>query len=70
MTRAKAVVFALFAFGEARKSAALAQIVKILLSAGQDFMYVTLVTDVEDQVVFRQVENSVNGNGQLYDAEI
>ena len=69
MRRAERVVFALGAPGEAGKAAALAQRADAVAAAGQDLVRIGLVADVPDQPVVRRVEDVVQRDGQLDDAE-
>src|SRR6185437_1179223 len=67
---AVAVVLALRAEHEAVKSARLADGGELLAPAGEDFMCVDLVTDVEEELVLGRGEDVVHGQRQLDDAEI
>ncbi len=69
MRRAERVVFALGALGEAGQAAALAQRADAVAPAGQDLVRIGLVADVPDQPVARRVEDVVQRDGQLDDAE-
>ena len=67
--RAEGVVLALGPLGEARQPAALAQRADAVAAAGQDLVRIGLVTDVPDQAVARRVEDPVQRDRQLHDAE-
>ena len=69
MRGAERVVFALGALGEAGQAAALAQRADAVAPAGQDLVRIGLVADVPDQPVARRVEDVVQRDGQLDDAE-
>ena len=70
MPCAEAIVLALVSARKAREAASCAKGVEIFPSSGEYFMYVALMPDVPDKVVAWQVENSVQCNGKLYNAEI
>ena len=69
MGGAEGVVLALGAPGEAGQAAALAQRADAVAPAGQDLVRVGLVADVPDQPVARRVEDVVQRDRQLDDAE-
>ena len=69
MRRAERVVLALGALGEAGEAAALAQGADAVAPAGEDLVRIGLVADVPDQPVARGVEDPVQGDGELDDAE-
>ncbi len=69
MRRAEGVVFALGPLGEAGETAALPQRADAFAPAGQDLVRIGLVADVPDQKVARRVEDVVERDGQLDDAE-
>ena len=69
MRRAEGVVFALRALGEAGEAVALAERADALAPAGQDLVRIGLMADVPDQAVARRVEDVVERDGQLDDAE-
>ena len=69
MGGAERVVFALAAPGEAGEAAALAQGADAVAPAGQDLVRIGLVADVPDQPVARRVEDVVERDRQLDDAE-
>jgi len=62
---AEGVVFAFAAFGEAGEAAALADGVEAVFAAGQDFVGVALVADIEDELIIGGVENGVDGGGEF-----
>src|SRR5205807_3726402 len=67
--RAERVVFAFRPLGEARQAAALADRADAVAPPGQDLVRIGLVADVPDQPVMRRVEDVMQGDGQLDDAE-
>ena len=69
MRRAKRVVFALRALGEAGEPAALAERADAVAPAGQDLVRIGLVADVPDEPVARRVEDVVQRDGELDHAE-
>lgn len=69
MGGAKRVIFALGAFGEARQAAALADRADTVAAPGQNFMRITLVADVPNQSVAGRIEDMMQRNRQLHDAE-
>ena len=69
MGRAERVVLALGALGEAGQAAALAQRADAVAPAGEDLVRIGLVADVPDQPVARRVEDVVQRDRQLDDAE-
>ena len=69
MRGAERVVFALGALGEAGQAAALAQRADAVAPAGEDLVRIGLVADVPDQPVARRVEDVVQRDRQLDDAE-
>ena len=69
MGGAKRVVLALDALGEARQAAALAERADAVATPGQDLVRVALVADVPDQAVAGCVEDMMQRNRQLDDAE-
>src|SRR5215831_11687446 len=69
MRRAKRVVFALGALGEAGETPALAQRADAVAAAGEDLVWIGLMTNVPDQAVARCVENVVERNREFDHAE-
>ncbi len=69
MRRAEGVVLALAALGEAGEAAALAQGPDAVAPPGQHLVRIGLVADVPDQPVARRVEDVVQGDGELDDAQ-
>ena len=69
MAGAERIVLALGAAGEAGEAVLLAQGADAVAAAGQDLVRIGLVADVPDQAVVRGVEDGVEGDGQLDDAE-
>ena len=65
----KAVVFAFGTLGESGQAAAGAQGANAITPAGQNFVRISLMTDVPDQLVIGRVENVVQGHRQFDDAE-
>ena len=71
MPRAECVVRAFAAVAKAAYAARLAQVAECLASAPRkDFMGVALVRDIENDFVFRGVEDAVQGYGKLDYTEI
>ena len=69
MGRAERIIGALAALGEAGEPAALAQGADPVAAAGEDLVRIALMPDVPDQPVVGRVEDIVDGDGQLDDAE-
>src|ERR1700681_2451635 len=69
MRGAERVVFALRPLGEARKAAALSDGTDAVAAPGENLVGVALVADVPDQPVMRRVEDMVQRNRELHDAE-
>src|SRR5689334_483611 len=69
MCGAETVVFALGALGEAGEAATGAQGPNTVTASGQDFMRISLMANIPDELVGRRVENIVQRDGQLDDAE-
>ena len=65
MGRTKRVVIGFAAFGEPAQPVFLAQSVHPVAAACQDFVRITLMPHIPDQLVARRVEDRVNGNGQF-----
>ena len=70
MTRDEGVMLALVRLGKAGESLILAQRLELFTPPGQDFMWVALVSHVENEPVARGVEHAVNGHRQLDRAEV
>ena len=66
---AERVVFALGALGKARQAAFLPDGAHRLAAAGEELVRIGLMADVPDQPVVRGVEDVVQGDGELDDAE-
>src|SRR5207253_1087065 len=64
------VVRRLFAFAESGDAAVLADGVEGLAAAGDQLVRIALVAGIEDELVARRVEDVVQGEGQLDNAEI
>ena len=67
---AEAVVLALGAEHEAVEAARLPDGVEAVATAGQQLVDVGLVADVEDEAVGRRIEDPMQGDGELDDAEV
>lgn len=65
-----AVVFAFGAEQEAVQAIMLADGVDAVPAAGEHFVDVALMSDIEDEAVFGRVKNTVQGDAELHDAEI
>src|SRR5262245_57520720 len=69
MRRSEAVVFAFRAFGEAREAATLAKGPDLVPPGGEDLVRIGLMANIPDQPVARRVEEIMERDGQLDDAE-
>ena len=69
MAGAERIVGALGAAGEAGEAVLLAQRADAVAAAGEHLVRIGLVADVPDQAVIRGVEDGVQRDGQLDDAE-
>ena len=69
MRRAERVVFALRPLGEPGQAAALPDRADAVAPSGQDLVRIGLVADIPDQPVMRRVEDVMQRDGQLDDAE-
>ncbi len=69
MRCAEGVVFALGSLRESGQAAAGAQGANAVTPAGQNFVRISLVTDVPDQLVIGRVKNVVKGHREFDDAE-
>src|SRR6478735_337143 len=69
MSRAEAVVLTLRPLGESRETATLTQRPNPFAPSGQNLMRIGLVADVPDQAIVWGVEDIVESNGELDDAE-
>ncbi len=69
VAHAERVVLALAALGEAGESAAPAQGAESVAASSQELVHVGLVADVPDDPVARRIEDPVQGDRQLHDAE-
>ena len=69
MRRAERVVLALGALGEAGEASALAQGADAVPPSGEDLVRIGLVADVPDQPVARGIEDPVQRDRELHDAE-
>ena len=63
------VVFALRTLGEARQAPALAQGSDAVAPPGQNLMRIGLMADIPDQPVARRIEDVMQRDGELDDAE-
>jgi hypothetical protein len=71
VARAEGVVLALGPVEKAAGAVRLAQLAEEgAVAAGEQLVHVTLVGDVEDELVARRVEDPVEGEGELDDAEV
>ena len=70
MRRAVAIVLAFGAQGEAVQSARRADRVKAAFPAGKQFVDITLMADVPDELVFGRVENAVQGDRQFHHTQV
>ena len=69
MRGAERVILALGPFGETREASALAQRADAVPAAGEDLVRIGLVADVPDQPIARGVEDAMQGDRELDDAE-
>ena len=69
MCRAKGIVVTFIALGETRQAARHAQRPNAVAAAGENFMRISLVTNVPDQAIVRRVEHPMQRDGQFNDAE-
>ena len=67
MAGVQSVVDAFVPVGEARDSSELAELWKELLPSRKKFVAVGLVADIPENLVLRCVEDTVEGEGELYD---
>ena len=70
MTRAVAVMFAFGAQQKSVQALVLPHRVDAIEPAGEHFVDVTLMADVEDELIPRRIEDAMQRDGQLNDAEI
>ena len=70
VARDESVVLALIGVRKTGKSVQLAELIKPLPAARQQFMGVTLVADIKNDLVFGGLQHPVQGNGQLHCAQI
>ncbi len=70
VTGSVTIVLAFGAQHEAVEAAGLTQGFKAVEPSGQDFVDIGLVADVEEELVLGSVEDRVEGQGQLHDAEV
>ena len=70
VARDESVVLALIGVRKAGKAIQLAELIKPLPAARQQFMGVTLVADIKNDLVFGGLQHPVQGNGQLHCAQI
>src|SRR5215467_7500038 len=63
------IILALGALGETREASALAQGADAVAAAGEDLVRIGLVAHVPNQPVARRVEDPVQRDGELHDAE-
>ena len=69
MGRPETIVFAFCAFGETRQSSALTQRANAVSAPGQNLVRISLMAHIPDQPVLRRIEDVMQCDGQLYDAE-
>ena len=71
VARAKRIVFALATVKETARAAGLAEFAEgFSIAPGEEFVDVTLVGDVEYELVLWRVENTMKSDGELNDSEI
>ena len=69
MRRTERVIFALATFGETAQAAALAKGADAVAPPGKDFVRITLMHYIKDQLVARGVKNGVDRHCQFNDAQ-
>ena len=69
MTGAVRVVFAFVSFGKSGQTAILANSTHPIASAGKDFVPISLVGDIPDNLILRQVKDIVECNRQFDSAQ-
>lgn len=69
MRRTEGIEFALAALGEAGQSAGLAKRANPLTPTGENFMWIGLMAYIPKQPIARRIENMVNGNRELDNAQ-
>ena len=70
MTGTEGIMLAFAALRKAGKTAVLAQRRKLLPASGNNFMDIGLMTYVENNLIFRRIENLMQGQSQLYHAQV
>ena len=70
MTGTESIMLAFAAFGEAGKTAVLAQRRKLLPASGNNFMDIGLMTYVKNNLILRRIKNLMQGQSQLYYAQV
>lgn len=70
MAAVEHIMLALIGAAEAREPAFLTQGVKALVSACEQLMGISLMSDIPDELVARGIELLMHGESQLHDAEI
>ena len=70
MTRVIAVVFALLPFGKSRNTAELAQRIKFIRPAGEQFMGITLMPDVVNDFILRKIKHIMKRDGKFHHTEV
>ena len=70
MTHGEKVVFAFFVIGISRDDVVIVGIEKSLGSAGENFVYITLMRYVIHDFIMGRVEYIVQGNGCFYHTEV
>jgi hypothetical protein len=69
MPDAKGIIGAFSSFGKPAEATVFAVGGKIIPSAGKDFMTISLMTNVPNQLIVRSIEYIVKGNRQFNDAQ-
>ena len=70
MAGAKGIMLTFTALGEAGKAAVLTQRRELFPASGDNFMDIGLMTYVENNLIFRRIENLMQGQSQLYHAQV
>ena len=70
MAGAKGIMLTFTALGEAGKAAVLTQRRELFPASGDNFMDIGLMTYVKNQLILRRIEYLVQGQRQLYHAQV
>ena len=70
MTGVETVVFAFAALGKAAQTVKLTQRIKAPGPAGEDLVYVRLMSHIPDYLILRRVKYLVQSDGQLHHSQV